>query len=401
MILDLYEDVNEIRSCGQTIVYTIHKSVGHLGIFVSGSVARKEHDEFSSNIDLIDVLPPGLYEATFEPKAAASANPNLVKGDWIMRCEERTLEDIRALGGNDPDDERRFATAARVSEINLALYRAFAQPFVRASTSIAGAEWMRRMHPLRMQYEWFSEKNPLMAPVKSMARRVRENRRLAGSDNPFVAMQKTISGQIAANLDLWRSANETLAERTFLWIYGSPMLQAAVGIDAADQRRMRKAAKSPLYGELLRSRIAELKSHVDVGGLRECVIRSMLYVGITRGGADERGLAAIRRLRAAEPGSEQLTLAKFKALVREQYLLLLIDQEATLAAIPALLPADPEERRKGFSALCEVLSARGEIAADGIERLLRVARLLASIPEESPESLPGATVLGLTTKKAS
>ena len=37
----------------------IHESIGHLGIFVSGSVAKKEHDEFASNIDLIDVLPPG------------------------------------------------------------------------------------------------------------------------------------------------------------------------------------------------------------------------------------------------------------------------------------------------------------------------------------------------------
>jgi len=49
-ILDLYEDVDEIRSYGQTIIYTVHESVGHLGIFVSSSVARKEHDEFSSNI---------------------------------------------------------------------------------------------------------------------------------------------------------------------------------------------------------------------------------------------------------------------------------------------------------------------------------------------------------------
>ena len=67
-ILDLYRDVDEIRAYGQTIVYTVHETVGHLGIFVSGGVAKKEHSEFSSNIDLIDVLPPGLYEATFEAK---------------------------------------------------------------------------------------------------------------------------------------------------------------------------------------------------------------------------------------------------------------------------------------------------------------------------------------------
>src|SRR5262245_8539405 len=62
-ILDLYESVDEIRSYGQTIVYAIHETIGHLGIFVSGGVAKKEHGEFSSNIDLIDTLPPGLYEA--------------------------------------------------------------------------------------------------------------------------------------------------------------------------------------------------------------------------------------------------------------------------------------------------------------------------------------------------
>ena len=39
-ILDLYDDVDEIRSYGQTIVYTVHENVGHLGIFVSGGIAR-------------------------------------------------------------------------------------------------------------------------------------------------------------------------------------------------------------------------------------------------------------------------------------------------------------------------------------------------------------------------
>ena len=152
-ILDLYENVDEIRSCGQTIVYTIHENIGHLGIFVSGGVAKKEHGEFSSNIDLIDTLPPGLYEAVFDAKTEDTANPDLVAGNWVMRCEARTLDDIRALGGNDAADERRFATAARVSETNLALYRTFAQPMVRALVSSPMAEWMHQLHPLRLQYE--------------------------------------------------------------------------------------------------------------------------------------------------------------------------------------------------------------------------------------------------------
>jgi Protein of unknown function (DUF3141) len=196
-VLDLYENVDDIRAYGQTIVYTIHSSVGHLGIFVSGGVAKKEHGEFSSNIDLIDMLPPGLYEAVLEPKSKDTANPDLVTGDWIMRCESRTLDDIRALGGNDTADERRFATADRVSQINLALYRAFLQPFVRACVNSPMADFMRQIHPLRLQYEIFSGANPMMAPVATLAERVRSDRRPVATDNPFVALQENTSLQIA------------------------------------------------------------------------------------------------------------------------------------------------------------------------------------------------------------
>ena len=347
-ILDLYEDVDDIRAYGQTIVYTIHESVGHLGIFVSAGVARKEHDEFSSNIDLIDVLPPGLYEAVLEAKGEDTVGSDLVAGQWVMRCEARTLDDIRALGGNDAADERRFATAARVSEINLALYRAFAQPVVRAMTSAPIADAMRQLHPLRLQYELFSDANPLMAPVKAMAERAREDRRPVAADNPFLALQETMSKQIVAGLDAWRDMTEAASERMFLSIYGSPALQAAVGIDPTDERPLRKAETSALHRELLQSRIAELKSRIATGGLRECLVRGLLYVGMARGRADERGLAALRGLRTIEDDKPRPTLSEFKALVREQYYMLLIDQEATLAAIPDLLPRDREVRRKGL-----------------------------------------------------
>jgi hypothetical protein len=374
-ILDLYDDVDEIRQHGQTIVYTIHESVGHLGIFVSSSVARKEHGEFSSNIDLIDVLPPGLYEAVFEAKTEDSSNPDLISGSWAMRCEARTLDDIRALGGNDAADERRFATAAQVSEINLALYRAVAQPFVRAMTSAPMAEWMQRMHPLRLQYELFSDGNPFMAGVKMLADHVREDRRPVDAGNPFLAMQETLSTQIVASLDAWRDMTETAAERMFLSVYGSPLLQAAVGVDPAGTQPLRKAPKSALHRQLLETRIAELKSRIAAGGLRECLVRGMLYVGMARGRVDERGLAALRRLRGVADDRPRPTLAEFKGLVREQFFMLLIDEEAALAAIPDLLPADKALRRKAFAALPEVLSAAGEISGEALNRLRRIARL--------------------------
>jgi Protein of unknown function (DUF3141) len=371
-ILDLYQDVDEIRSYGQTIVYSVHERIGHLGIFVSGGVARKEHEEFSSNIDLIDTLPPGLYEAVFEAKSEDTANPDLASGAWVMRCEERTLDDIRALGGNDAADERRFATAARVSETNLALYRTYMQPIVRALVSSPLAEWMQQLHPLRSQYEFFSNANPMMVPVAAWAGQVRKDRRPAAADSPFLALQENASRQIVAALDAWRDMTEALAERTFLAVYGLPTLQAAVGVDPAATRPLRKAPKSPLHRELLQARIAELKSHVPVGGVREAVIRGMLYVGMARAGVDERGFEAVRRIRRTHG---DIPLSVFKALVREQFNMLLIDTNAALAAIPSMLPPDAETRRGAFGLIRQALGAIGEFSAEETKRMDAVARL--------------------------
>jgi hypothetical protein len=371
-ILDLYDDVDEIRSYGQTIVYTVHESVGHLGIFVSGGVAKKEHNEFSSNIDLIDTLPPGLYEAVFEAKTADTINPDLAAGNWVMRCEARTLDDIRALGGNDAADERRFATAARVSETNLALYRTFAQPMVRALANSPMAEWMQKLHPLRLQYELFSNANPMMAPVAAWAEQVRKNRKPVGAGNPVVALQETTSRQIVAALDAWRDATEALAERTFLAVYGLPSLQAAVGVEPSATQPLRKAAKSPLHRELLQTRIAELKSRIPVGGVREAVVRALIYAGLGRASVDERGFETVRRLRRAHG---DIPLSDFKALVREQFYMLLVDEKAALAAIPEMLPPDAQTRAAAFELVGQALGARGAFSAEDQRRMTEVARL--------------------------
>jgi hypothetical protein len=387
-ILDLYRDVDEIRSYGQTIVYTVHETVGHLGIFVSGGVAKKEHSEFSSNIDLIDVLPPGLYEATFEAKSAATANPDLATGQWIMRCEQRTLDDIRAMGGNSPEDERRFATAARVSEINLFNYRNFVQPWVKATTTPRSAEWMRRLHPLRVQYEALAGENPITKAIASAADNAREHRRPASADNPFLAIQETVSKSIVSALDSWRDAQEYLSEQLFLAIYGSPALQAAVGIPP-NSNPTQRPEMLPEYRKRLETRIGELKSGIGSGGLRECAIRGLLYVGMSRGMVDERSLEALRRVRTAD-NEGRLTLAQFKMLVREQFFMLLLEPEASLAAIPRLLPKDRESRRATFAAIGDVLSASAKVSGETAKRLQRIAELFG-VNDDSPSQLRAAS----------
>ena len=371
-ILDLYENVDEIRAHGQTIVYTVHETVGHLGIFVSGGVARKEHSEFSSNIDLIDVLPPGLYEATFTAKSDATANAELISGEWMMRCEPRTLDDIRAYGVNSLEDEMRFATAARVSDINLALYRSFLQPWVKAVAPKDDGT-LSSLHPLRVPYEIFSKSGPLMKAVERAADGAREQRKPVAADNAFVKLQEQMSDAIVTGLQAWGEARDKLSEQVFMATYASPVLQAITGV-TAETIKARKPAKSPLHGELLRIRIAEIKSRLSEGGLRECIVRGLLYAGMKRGGVDERALAALRGLRMSDQGP-QLTLAEFKAMVREQFFLLLVDKDAALASIPQMLPANADRRREGLSAIVEVLHASGEVSGETAERLAEITKL--------------------------
>jgi hypothetical protein len=235
------------------------------------------------------------------------------------------------------------------------------------------AERMRQWHPLRVSYEAFGGDTVAMKGVAKAADKIREQRKPATEDNPFVAFQETVSKNIVDTLDKWRDTQEALSEALFLGIYGSPVVQAAVGI-TPDAEVSPKPQMSPEHRQRLEARIAELKSQVGRGGLRESVIRGLLYVGSSRGMVDERSLEALRRVRANDAGS-RLTLAQFKKIVREQFFMLLLEPEASLAAIPKLLPPDEGERRAGLDAIRSVLSASAEISGEAAKRFDRVTQL--------------------------
>jgi pimeloyl-ACP methyl ester carboxylesterase len=378
-ILDVYKDVRDIQTHGQTIVYTVHPKIGHLGIFVSTGVARKEHGEFASNIDLIDVLPPGLYEAVFEEIKPPEGSTD--SGHYNATFLPRTLDDIRALGGNDLSDERRFAAVARLSEINSAFYENFVAPAVRMWSNDSIAEATRRLHPLRLQYELFSDRNPFMATVGQMAEAVRATRRPVSSDNPLLALEGVMSGQIERGLDTYRDIRDRLVEQFFLAAYGSPLLQSVVGVTPGDTPPREPPGDSADHQEFLQRRIEELKAQVTAGGPREGAVRALVYCGMADATFDERGFAVLKMIREEQGGN--IKLGEFKNLVRNQYYMLLLDENRAVAAIADLVGRQSDAARRLVPLLRRVLTARGPLSPERERRLARIEQLISGGPDEA------------------
>jgi len=374
-VTDLYDQDSEIVAAGQTIVYTLHQSIGHLGIFVSGKVATKEHGEFASCMDMIDLMPPGLYEAVITEVEPGVAHPELIDGRYLFRLEARSLADIRALGGNDAADDLRFATAARLSEVNLGLYRALVAPTVRALTTEQTAEIRRKLHPNRLRFAMFSDENPLMQPVKAAAERVRESRHPVSADNPLLFMEQAASAWISTCLQSWGAWRDMMTEQMFLTTYGSPLLQAMVGL-GTDQPLARRGVDRDLLREATEAkRRGDLADRFEAGGLPEAMIRSLIYVRTVERSADERGFAMMKALRAAQPADKRLSQPQLKEAFTEQFLLLQQDQERALRALPALLPPEAAQRRSALAALRRVVAASGALSEEGSRRMARVETL--------------------------
>ncbi len=380
-VLDLYEDDAALAAGGQTIIYSMHQSIGHLGIFVSASVANKEHEEFTAAMDMIDIMPPGLYEAVFLDKdeemlQAEIAAGDMGAGDYVMRFERRGLDVLRALGGNDIEDERRFAAVARVSEINTGLYRTFASPLVKSMVTEASAEQQRETHPLRMRYRMFSSKNPLLDGIPEMAAKVRAERRPVAADNVFMQMQEAMSQQIVEALDRYRDLRDQATEKFFLDMYGSPLLQALVGL-RTDGGRPRRIGRDIARESMMNAHRAAAALKTAEGGVTEAIIRGLLYIyrSPEMSAADERAFATIRQLRLRTSDDKELSVTHFKSILREQYLMLQVDEEAAVRDLPLLLPDDPHARATALAIVRQVAGATGTLAGDGAARLERIAAM--------------------------
>src|SRR6516165_7849079 len=381
-ILDLYDHEDEIVAAGQTIVYCLHQSIGHLGIFVSGKVATKEHGEFAQAMDMIDLMPPGLYEAVITGIDENVQNPELIQGSYLFSLENRTLDAIRKLGGNSAEDDRAFAAVARLSEITQGLYSTLMRPAARAIVTEQSAELMRRSHPNRLRFAMFADENPFMRPVTDLADAVRRDRRPVRPDNPFLAFEHMVSDMIANGLEMWGQARDAATEAFFFNTYGSPLLQAMVGLRADETSVSRRIGRDVAREAAAKEAAAHLEQSIGQGGLIEAAVRALIYVRLPEGKVDDRGFAALKQISAELPAAKRVGLARFKEIVKEQYLMLLLDAERAITALPKLLPSNRRQCEEALALVRRVLAARGDLPEEGRRRLERIEAMFAGPPPE-------------------
>jgi pimeloyl-ACP methyl ester carboxylesterase len=226
-VADVYGSTDEIKARGQVIVGLLHQDVGHLGIFVSGRVAKKEHKQIVAVMESIESLPPGLYGMQIAEHESADGKP-----EYEVSFVERTLEEVTArLNRFKRADEQPFEAVAAVSEFNQRAYELFAQPLVQALSNDYTARLGRELHPLRASRWAFSDLNPWLQWLAPAASWVRSQRKAAGADQPLRSGERIASEMISASLDYYRDLRDAASEAVFFGVYGN-----LFGLYMADER---------------------------------------------------------------------------------------------------------------------------------------------------------------------
>ena len=336
-IIDTWGDDRAIAAAGRTIIYVLHDSVGHLGIFVGADVARKEHDQLVTSLDMIESLPPGLYEMKLQAKAGMETQrwDQLEPGDYTVHYEHRTMADILALNPEGRDEEALFSTIAKVSEFNANLYKTWVRPWVKLLATRSVADALGKNNLMRMQRQLLSDKSMLAPLIRNQAKKAREKRTKIADDHPLRVMEKQFAQRITDSLNQYRdhSNEQTVASARLL--FGPKGLGAWFKPDACDADVAHARAQVEL--DKVRSQVLE---HINEGGFAEAVCR-ILLAGMASIGAFERRSFRLARLLAQLPVNARGSASPdtdWIALLKEQARITAVAPVEALNALEYMLP---------------------------------------------------------------
>jgi len=341
-ISDIYSSTEEIKANGQTIVGLIHQDIGHLGIFVSGKVAKKEHTQIVSVLKYIQALPPGLYG--MEINETTSPDGSI---EYDVTLHERKLEDLKRLQKYDRVDEKPFEAVAALSELTERAYELLVRPAVRETTPEWLAKVLREWHPLRVQRWSFSDRNSMLAGLPYAAAIARAYRRPRTPDNAGRRAERVLSEYVSASLDFYRDIRDATSEAAFFEVYGNML-----SLQMADQREVIRS-KTRFDARALPA-VRQVLDEMDQGGLPEAIIRSGILV--TKAGGGKRRLAQMehtRELLAPTGVLRHIDEDQFRRLLHEETLVVEFEPLQAKRSLPKLVRSagDREKLNRVFDSL--------------------------------------------------
>jgi hypothetical protein len=378
-IADVYPSDLALRSAGRTIVYLQHASVGHLGIFVSGRVARREHRQLLGAVEAISALPPGLFELVIDDAPGDAAGSSQ---EYLVHFEPRKIADILGNDQDGRDDEREFALVDRASELNSTLYDWFVRPVMRRAINETQAELLRKAHPFHQQQVLWSSLNPALWWLPGTASQVRANRRGVAAGNPLLAWQGLFSKQMEAQLNTYRDVRDSVQEMLFHALYGG--LSTLTG----GQRPEDPTERIRLQDQAMIERLHDSLPHGGrmAAGARILFLLSHYSQKISKDRIEHlvQQIRPIVQERGLDP-------AALRDAARLQGLLVFAHPEESFDTLPLLLTGS-EERQQVLDGIAELVpelrTAEGEVGEfwRRLHRLLE--RPLPGFAQPGPALLP-------------
>jgi pimeloyl-ACP methyl ester carboxylesterase len=352
-VADVYGSTEEIKLRGQVIVGLMHEDIGHLGIFVSGKVATKEHAQIVSVLQSIEALPPGLYGMQIRSTGNGSD-----RAAYDVSFVELRLEDVTTrLNRFERADEQPFEAVAKVSEFNQRAYELVGRPLVQAAASEPAAALARALHPLRLQRWAFSDLNPALWWLAPAAAMVKAQRQPVADDDPWRRLESVTSELTSAALDCYRGLRDAVAEAAFFQVYGN--LHAFT----ADDARSADAPAQPVDPRRT-PLVQQALAAIDQGGYAEALARVAFLMAYR-----DEPLPLLRMQLAHDLLDEYRAflpdrpLAELRRIAGTQEVIARLEREQAIATLPKLLAARQDRDR-----LVELIE---RVLAD--ERVQRIA----------------------------
>ncbi|WP_250536948.1 DUF3141 domain-containing protein [Caballeronia sp. AZ10_KS36] len=344
-VADLYGSTEEIKARGQVIVGLMHQHIGHLGIFVSGKVAKKEHTQIVSVLEAIESFAPGLYGMSITEREGTDGQP-----EYEVEFREYRLEEVAAhFNRFEREDEKPFEAVAQISEFNQRAYELFGRPFVQSMSNDTTARMLRAFHPLRFQRWAFSDLNPWLAWLPSAASAVKANRQPAKPDNPWCAVETTGSEMISASLDYYRAMRDAGMEAAFFTIYAN-LFSLYLADHKAPAESPAKTGAPPRELPFVKDALAAISE----GGYTEAIARAAAL--LARKGEPLPLSRLITRKELAQAYADYLPEVppdQWRRIRGEQEIIVSFEPEQALATLPTLI-ADKNDRAR-FVTLLDAL----------------------------------------------